>query len=49
VSLHGKKGLGEKDRNSDDVIGFWYTLKNLHPIVKYINYYIVMSCITIVI
>ncbi len=30
MPLHGKKGLGKKDKKSDTVTRFWYTLKNLH-------------------
>jgi hypothetical protein len=31
VSLHGKKGLGKKDKNGDIMTRFWYTLNNLDP------------------
>jgi hypothetical protein len=33
VFLHGRKGLGKKDKKVDDVTRFWYTLKNLHLVV----------------
>ncbi len=31
MSLHGKKGLGTKDKKRRHVIRFWYNLENLHP------------------
>jgi len=33
VFLDGKEGLGEKRQKGDAMTRFWYTLKNLHPLM----------------
>jgi hypothetical protein len=39
VILHGKKRLNKKDKKSDVVTKFWYTLKKSHPFVIDLSHY----------